>query len=521
MELIEQIYPVGVQSFEAIRTQRMVYVDKTGYIRKLVSKTSFNFLSRPRRFGKSLFIDTLEYYFMGRRDLFKGLEIDTDDVDWVPRPVFRMSFSKLDPKSEDDLWQAINFILSSYEEEYGTRQGVTSLAQRFEFLIRAAYEQTGRQVAVLIDEYDNPLLSTLKNPELNASFRATLKSLFSVVKDLNKYVYFEFVTGISRFSHTSLFSGANNLTDITLIDEYSGICGITEEEFRNYLMPGVERYAEKENISVVDAFEVFKRNYDGYHFSDLSPDIYNPFSLLSALQFSKISDYWFGTGTPKYLLDTISEDDFFLPDLECTEVSVDSLGAIESYVGNPVALMFESGYLTIKSYDKDLDAYTLGFPNEEVAKAFSKALLPIYSGLKRTAVDSDILKMRSAIIKGVPRLFMDRLKTFLSGNPYGNTELKDRETYFKNNIYLVLKALGFRPYAELQTCSARMDLMLETRSLIYIFELKVNKDPLFALEQIEEREYSAPWRHSGKTIIKIGASYDAKSNNIRFLQSSE
>lgn len=520
MEVAKLKYPVGVQSFQRIRTEGFVYIDKTPYILKLLETPIYYFLSRPRRFGKSLLINTLEAYFNGRRDLFKGLAIDRDDVDWEPRPVIKMSLSKLDPKSEEDLWQAINFILSNYEEEYGTMKGITSLSQRFEHLIQTAYEHTGRQVVILIDEYDNPLLSTLRNPELNSSFRATLKSLFTVVKDLSDYVYFEMVTGVSRFSQTSLFSGANNLKDITLLDEYAGICGITEEEFHRDLSAGVSIFAKKNEDSVKEAFAELKRSYDGYHFSATGPDVYNPFSLLNALQDSKVSDYWFQSGTPQYLLDIVQEEDFFMPDLECTDVSAHSLSSIESYVGNPVALMFESGYLTIKSYDKELDAFVLGLPNEEVAIAFSKALLPIYSGLRRTAIDNDLIKMRAAIIKGDPTMFIDRLKTFLSGNPYSNTELKERETYFKNNIYLVLKALGFHPYAELQTCSARMDLMLETRKYIYIFELKVNKDPETALDQIEEKKYAAPWKYSGKPVIKIGANYDSKTNNIEMLYTS-
>lgn len=514
MERDEQLYPVGIQSFERIRTEGFVYVDKTGYIRRLLKKPVHYFLSRPRRFGKSLFLSTLEAYFNGRRDLFKGLSLDSDEVDWTPRPVIKMSLGKVDSSSVDNLRQAIGNTFSEYESEYGKDPDISALPQRLENIIRRAYGRNSRKVAVLIDEYDAPLLSTIDNPELNSQFRIILKSIFSVVKDMGDYVHFEFVTGVSRFSHTSLFSGANNLRDITFNDEYAAICGITEDELRSALMPGIERYARRNGISEEEALLKFKNNYDGYHFTPLCPDIYNPYSLLNALEDSSLRDYWFESGTPEFLLRSIREDDFFLPDLECIEVPSKSLGAIESYVGNPVALMFETGYLTIKSYDTELDAFTLGLPNEEVAVAFSQALLPVYSGEKRLALDSDILKMRNAVIQGNPRLFMDLLQTFLSGNPYGNTELKLRETYFKNNLYLILKALGFKPYAELQTCRGRMDLMLETRRYIYIFEMKVDHSSQEALAQIEEKDYALQWRHSGKTVIKLGANYNPSTNNI-------
>lgn len=514
MKMEKQEYPVGVQSFGLLRKSRFVYVDKTQYIKNLVKVPRYIFLSRPRRFGKSLLLSTLEEYFKGNRELFRGLAIDADDVDWTPRPVFTFSFSRFDPKSDDALYQLISNQLMEYEKEYGKEEGITELAPRFENLIKRAFKRNQREVVVLIDEYDTPLLSTFHNEALNESFRETLKSIFTVVKDLNKFIYFEFVTGISRFSHTSLFSGANNLDDISMLEEYSGICGITEKELIDNLMPGIQAFSEAKEISENEALSIFKQNYDGYHFTKKCADIYNPFSLMKALRYNEIGDYWFSSGTPSYLLEVMKEDNFYLPKLDCIEAVESELSATESYAKNPIALLYESGYVTIKDYDEESGIFTLGLPNEEVAVSFSKALMPLYSGYSDTENNDLYVGMRKAVMSGNAKTFMELLQTFLSGNPYGNTELSKRESYFKNNIFLVFKALGFRPHAEEQTCNARIDTMLETRRFIYIFELKVNKTARAALDQINNKGYANPWGNSGKIIIKIGANYNSKTNNI-------
>lgn len=514
MENEKQYYPVGVQSFELLRKSGFVYIDKTHYIKELVAKPRYLFLSRPRRFGKSLLLSTIEEYFKGNRDLFKGLSIDSDDVDWTPRPVISFSFNNIDPKKEDDLINAVSFSLSVYENKYNIIPNTDSIMSRLENLIRLAYEQNHREVALLVDEYDAPLLSTLNDEKLNNSYRDTLKAIFSVAKNLNRYIYFELVTGVSRFSHTSLFSGANNLDDISMMDEYAGLCGITEQELIDNLTPGIRAFAEEDNITEEAAFSLFRQNFDGYHFSKKCLDIFNPFSLMKALRYRQIGDYWFSTGTPSYLLEVMKEDNFYLPKLECMEAVASELSAKESYIKNPIALLYESGYITIKSYDRESDIYTLGLPNQEVAVSFSKALTPIYAGISDIEYNDLYVGMRKAIISGRANDFMELLKTFLSGNPYSNTELSKRETYFKNNIFLVFKALGFKPQAELQTCSARMDNMLETKLFVYIFELKVDKTAKEALDQIDEKAYAGSWMHSGKTVIKIGANYSTKTNNI-------
>ncbi|MDE7350420.1 MAG: ATP-binding protein, partial [Muribaculaceae bacterium] len=401
-----------------------------------------------------------------------------------------------------------------YERKYGKDPDVKGLPQRFENLLENAYEKTGKKVAVLIDEYDAPLLNTLDRPELNERYRQTLKAVFSVLKSYDRYIEFAFVTGVSRFSHTSLFSGANNLTDISFDDEYAGICGITEEELKEHLSDSIKAFALKSKVTDEEAFLLLKESYDGYHFSQESPDIYNPFSLLSALKSKKLNDFWFKSGTPSYLIGILKRDDFFLPDLDCIETVESGLSVKESFLHNPVALLFETGYLTIKSYDEEKRLYTLGLPNMEVAESFSRALIPIYSGYTDVECDRLLVKMRSAVIDGDAERFMEVLQTFLEGNPYGNTEMAKRESYFKNNIYIIFRALGFQPRAEEQTCSARMDVMLRTRRFIYIFELKTDGNVGKAMDQIEDKGYAGPYRHSDKTVIKIAANYSTQRNNI-------
>ena len=507
-------YPIGIQTFPKIIEEGFVYVDKTKYIKQLAESSGYYFLSRPRRFGKSLLLSTIQTYFEGKRNLFKGLYIDSDDTDWTPHPVFMLSLNSLDADSEQSLNQLLSTIFQRYETIYGKDEGVEALPQRFENLLARAHQQTGQKAVVLVDEYDSPLLSTLDRPELNERYRQTLKAVFSVLKTYDRHIHFAFVTGVSRFSHTSLFSGANNLRDISFYEDYAAICGITEEELKENFSSSIHKLALKLKISDDEAFRSLKENFDGYHFCQDSPDIYNPFSLLNALDARRITDYWFQTGTPSYLIKIMKRDDFFLPDLDCIGTVQSGLSVKESYLSNPVALLFETGYVTIKDYDDEKEIYTLGLPNKEVAVSFSKALMPAYSGYRDFECDSMITNMRSAAVDGEAERFMQLLRTFLEGNPYSNSELARRERYFKNNIYLIFRALGFLPRVEEETCRGRMDLMMQTRRFIYIFELKTDGSAEEAMRQIDEKGYADPYRHSGKTIIKIAANYSSGSNNI-------
>lgn len=507
-------YPVGIQDFAEVVERGFSYIDKTSYIRKLLDMGKYYFLSRPRRFGKSLFISTLEKYFEGKRALFMGLDIDTDDMDWTPRPVIKFSFNSIRVTEKNNIDKHLETILSRYEVDFGVNNIVGDYSDRFENILRTAYKKTGEKAVVLVDEYDAPIINTLEYEELNTYYRETLKSIFTILKNADEYIHFAFVTGVSRFSHTSLFSGANNLKDISLLPEFSAICGITEDELKGALQPGVQDFADSLEVSYQEMLAILKKNYDGYHFSEVSPDIYNPFSLLNALQSRRIDNYWFESGTPTSFLKALKRDNFYLPNLECIETTSGGLSGRESFLRNPVTLLYEAGYLTIKDYDDELKAYVLSLPNEEVAVSFSEALLPIYSEYETNECIDSLNNIRRAVIKGEPGKFMQHLQTFLAGNPYGLTELAKRETYFENNIYLVFRALGFMPRSEEQTCRSRMDIMLRTRRFIYIFELKTDGSVEEATDQIEEKGYALPYLDEGKTIIKIAANYSSKTNNI-------
>lgn len=507
-------YPIGIQSFSEIIEGGYLYVDKTAYIRELVDTGKYYFLSRPRRFGKSLLLTTIQSYFEGIRELFRGLDIESDDREWAPHPVILLSLNMVDPKSERSLLDFLNDCLVPYENLYGRNPEIKTLSQRFANIIVNAHEKTGQKVVVLVDEYDAPLLSTLDMPELNENYLQTLKAIFSVLKPYDRHIEFALITGVSRFSHTSLFSGANNLTDISFDQSFAAICGITEEEVISNFGTSINELSKATGSSEHDVLRNLKENFDGYHFCQNYPDIYNPYSLLSAFKYRKISDYWFQSGTPSYLIRMLKREDFFLPDLDNLESMQSSLSVKESYLNNPVALLFETGYITIKDYDDEKQLYTLGLPNKEVAESFSKALMPIYSGYPQYECDNLYGKMRNAVVDGEPDRFMEYLRVFLEGNPYGNTEIAKREAYFRNNIYLIFRALGFLPRAEERTCWSRMDVMLQTRRFIYIFELKTDGKVSEAMRQIDRKCYAEPYLHSGKKIFRIAANYSTERNNI-------
>ncbi len=509
-------YPVGIQSFSEIITGGYVYVDKTMYVRKMIDSGKYYFLSRPRRFGKSLFLTTLEAYFEGLRDLFRELALDTDEVDWTPKPIIKFSFNAIRPDKKENLDKYLHATLSKYERMYEVEFIEGDLTDRFAAILQKAKEKTGQKVVILVDEYDSLLLETLRSDqsELNAYYRQTLKSLFSVLKNEDQNIYFVFITGISRFSQTSLFSGANHLEDISILNDYGAICGITEQELKDNFKEGIENFAEEEDISYDEMLTELKMNYDGYHFSKKCPDIYNPFSILRALKSKEIDNYWFQAGTPSFLINVMKRDDFFMPSLDCLETVESTLTAKESYLNNPVSLLFESGFVTIKSYSKERKSFQLGLPNSEVATAFTHALIPIYCNMREDVTNAIFLKLRNSIIDGEPQQFMEELKTFLHGNPYGLTELDKREKYFQSSLYLMLRALGFEPQAELQTCNARMDMMIQTSRFVYIFELKTNGSAQEAMDQINTKGYYIPFLNSGKQIIKIAANYSSATNNL-------
>lgn len=412
MTVALQKYPIGIESFEKIREYGMVYVDKTELIHQLVEKPAYIFLSRPRRFGKSLLLSTIAAYFEGRADLFEGLAINRYGVELKRHPVFHLNFVNAYTDGTEGLNAILDARISSWEKIYGRDTSETTHAQRFYGVIRRAVEQTGRRAVILIDEYDKFIVSSINEPELNDRFRDLLRPLYSTLKAADPYIRFAMITGVTRFSSLSIFSDLNNLKDISLNPDYGTICGITETELHDTLRPGVERLAEKFHITCEEAFNILKENYDGYHFTRNCPDLYNPFSLLTALEDRRISDYWFASGTPTFLFEMLRKRPGNLRDVLNTIADPSTLTEVSAYAKNPTALLFQTGYLTVKGYDADRDIYRLGIPNGEVRRGIMKGLLPVFSGNDNTTSTNFINSLTSEAENGNPEGFMTLLKSF-------------------------------------------------------------------------------------------------------------
>lgn len=506
-------YPIGLQSFSEIRKGGYVYVDKTAYIHRLVSTGKYYFLSRPRRFGKSLFLSTLKSYFEGDRELFDGLFISGRVDEWESSPVFYFDFVNFDTSCIEGLQSAVEAHLGTWEEQYGANASEVGYAQRFYGLLKRAVAKTGSRAVVLVDEYDKPLFSTFDNPELNEQYCHILKAIYGTLKAADEYIRFAMLSGVTRFSRLSIFSDLNNLEDISLDTAYSGICGITEGEIEQYLQDGIDEFASKNGLDSTMAMQMLKDNYDGYHFTRRGDDIYNPFSLFRALKSGDIGEYWFATGTPTFLFQALRSQRDSLCDYLNVVTDEPTLVQIDSYSDDLTALLFQTGYLTVKEFDAATGDIKLAIPNREVEQGFFRGLLPVFSGANSKESGDFIRRFSEAAVNGEPDDFMLLLKSFLADIPYDLSKDKP-EIYFENNIYIIVKMLGFRVTTEYRTSRGRIDVLIETGRFIYIIELKLDGTAQKALTQIEEREYALPFATAGKQIIKIGANFSKTTRNI-------
>lgn len=512
--MAEVIYPIGTASFSDIREKGWLYIDKTMYIDRMVRTGKYFFLSRPRRFGKSLLVSTMEAYFKGRRELFNGLALEATESDWISYPVLRMDLSAGDMSKHANLLAHLNQVLGEWESEFGIDVSDPTLGSRFRRIILTAYRLTGRKVVVLIDEYDNPLFSTLHDSETHSAMRDTLREIYAVLKSENESIHFCFLTGITRFSKMSVFSGLNNLRDLTLSPEYSGVCGITEEELARYCSSGIAKLAESLGVSSEKALRKIKEQYDGYHFGDMSLDIYNPYSLMQALADRRLLDYWFVSGTSKFLWDRVvnlSSEEPLLNVLSPT-MGISELGASEEEGLSLQGLLFQTGYLTLK---KELpnNSYRLGIPNNEVKTGIMRGLLPLAARKASPAINSDIERLQRLAYDGDVDGFMQFLKSFLAGVSYRLTE-KKREIYFENNLYIIFNLIGLECHVESETSYGRMDIMMRTPRYIYVIELKLNRTAKQALEQIKTMEYHLPFQRRGLPIIRLGINFSTRTHNI-------
>ena len=378
-------YPIGIQDFEDLRRNGYKYVDKTNFVYKLADEGKYYFLSRPRRFGKSLFLSTLEAYFQGKKELFEGLAIYDLETEWKKYPIFHIDLNTANFREKDSLYTVLNDYLTTWESKYGARESEATLALRFKGVIARAAEKEGCGVVILIDEYDKPILQTLQTTELQAEHRAQLKAFYSVLKTQDRYIKFAFLTGVTKFGKVSVFSDLNNLTDISMDHRYVNICGTTEEELKSYFKEGISELASANGDSESETIDKLRMRYGGYHFEKNSKGIYNPFSVLNTLAKHRYKDYWFETGTPTFLIELLKEHGYRLPDLSKEQVSANVMSSKDSSFPNPIPVIYQSGYLTIKGYDQRFKKYQLGFPNKEVEEGFLNLLLPLnYSATDRS-----------------------------------------------------------------------------------------------------------------------------------------
>ncbi len=505
--------PIGIQGFAGLRNDGYLYVDKTEYIYKAVHSGKQYFLSRPRRFGKSLLLSAFRAYWEGRRDLFKGLaieELEQDDPEaWKPVPVFYLDLNRGDYRTTS-LEQVLENQLTDWEEVYGDRFRDRAPGERFQKLLEMAAEQSGQRCVVMVDEYDKPLLDVIDDPETESHNRDVFKGFFSALKSCDDALRFVFIAGVTKFSKVSIFSDLNQLRDISFSREFAGICGITDVEIDRYFKEEIIDLANRQGMTTDQCLAQLKKTYDGYCFCPRSEGVYNPFSLLNAFADGEFRSYWFATGTPTFLVKKIRESGFDVRKLSDRTLyaSEANLSDYRAEDPDPVPLLYQTGYLTIADYDPKRKRYTLCFPNEEVEYGFLESLMPVYAPDAMPGKGTDIFTLEEYVEKGDTDGIRDVLTALFAGIPYTNTETTF-EHYFQTVIYLVFTLLGQYVHCEMHTFAGRIDCVLETKDFVYLFEFKRDGSADSALSQIEEKRYALPYRADRRRVLKIGASFDS------------
>ena len=505
-------YPIGIQQFEKLCEEDWIYVDKTVHIYNLVQGGTCYFLSRPRRFGKSMLLSTLEAYFQGKKHLFKGLAIEHLETEWAEHAVLHIDLNAKPFQKIEDLYDLLNDQLTIYEKMYDSVAVDKSPEGRLRQLIRAAKQKTGRNVVVLVDEYDKPMLQAIDNEELQTEFRNALKAFYGVLKSADGDLRFAMLTGVTKFSKVSVFSDLNNLNDISMDDRYNEICGISQQELHDVFDEEIGKLAIANGQSKEEAYETLRQRYDGYHFCPNASGMYNPFSVLLALQKREYGSFWFSTGTPTYLVQLMKEADLNPSALSGYEASASELDSIQISVDNPIAVLYQSGYLTIKGYDSRFKVYTLDYPNDEVKEGFVNFLVPYYTYSKSVNHATIIGQFVKSMERGDAEQFMELLQSFMAGIPY--ELVRNLEVHFQNMIYIIIKLMGLYVQAEYRTSRGRIDLLVGTDKYIYIVELKLDGSAEEALAQINEKDYVLPFTSDGRKVIKIGANITSATRNI-------
>ncbi len=513
-------YPIGIQTFDKIIKGEYLYIDKTGFIHDLATKYSYVFLSRPRRFGKSLLSSTFHSYFAGEKELFRGLKAGEMNEDWTRHPVFYFDMSTAKHTNEEGLLSELYLKLQAYEKVYGAGENEVGTNQKLEGLVHRAVEQTGEKAVIIIDEYDAPLLDVMNDQSRLVPMRQIMRNFYSPIKSLDPYLRFVFITGINKFAQLSIFSELNNLMNISMLPEYSAICGISKSEIDRNMSESVQMLAEKLEISFEDALKLLKDNYDGYHFSEESEDIYNPYSLMKALATQKIGNYWFESGTPTFLLERLRKNPIDETSLDNMPMIPESDFDISPEISdNALPMLYQTGYLTIKDYDKDLHLYTLGYPNKEVKIGFTQGLLAQYRNREMTG-SGFVAKFFASMYRQDIDTALTLMQSYLAGIPY---DLENKsEKHFQTIIYLIFSLLGYYTQAEVKSAIGRADAVCRTRDAVYVFEFKVDGSAEDALRQIDEKGYLIPYKYedghidggSDRKLVKVGVNISTRTRTV-------
>ena len=522
-------YPIGIQDFASIINDGFVYVDKTNMVYELTKDKGVYFLSRPRRFGKSLLVSTIKYYFEGRHDLFKGLKIESLEKKWETYPVFEIDFNGSNYTEADALEQTLNGYLVKWEQQYGVQPATDQPGRRLADVLHQAHVQTGKTCVVLVDEYDKPMLDAMDtglktrvgdNEVLIEDYnRETLKAFYSVFKLADADLRFVFLTGVTKFAQVSVFSGFNNAQDISMSPRFDAICGITTEELNSVFAPAIEELANANAVSVAETKSQLKQRYDGYHFNKGMTDIYNPFSLLNTFKSEDARDYWFASGTPSYLMRLLAHSNEDIQSIIARSYEAQEFVDYRATVEAPVPMIYQSGYLTIKGYNREDEEYKLDFPNHEVASGFLAILASGYFHTP-TEPNSWANKLKKALHHGNPEDFRNLLDDFLASIPYSVHESngeKSHERQFQYTVYLIMRLIGScrnTVYHEKATSKGRADCVIETPRYVYVFEYKLDRPAAEAMAQIGDRGYADPYAHDGRPVYAIACSFSSETGTI-------
>ena len=507
-----QVISIGKQDYVSLRENHYFYIDKTALMYQMVKTGSYYFLSRPRRFGKSLLISTLEAYFQGKKELFTGLAVERLEKDWIKYPILHLDLNIEKYDTPESLDNILEKSLTAWEKLYGAEPSERSFSLRFAGIIERACKQAGQRVVILVDEYDKPMLQAIGNEKLQKQFRDTLKPFYGALKTMDGYIKFAFLTGVTKFGKVSVFSDLNNLDDISMRKDYVEICGVSDQELHENLDIELHEFAETQGLSYDKLCTKLKEYYDGYHFTHNSIGIYNPFSLLNAFKYKEFGSYWFETGTPTYLVKLLKKHHYDLEQMAHEETDAQVLNSIDSESTNPIPVIYQSGYLTIKGYDERFGIYRLGFPNREVEEGFIRFLLPFYANVNKVESPFEVQKFVREVETGDYDSFFHRLQSFFADTTY--EVIRDQELHYENVLFIVFKLVGFYTKVEYHTNNGRVDLILQTDKFIYIMEFKLNGTAEEALQQINDKRYALPFEADGRKLFKIGINFSEKTRNI-------